>query len=218
MTDFKPEVLDQFVAAQSQRGFRAILEKANKGSTRHREVNILNGLLALESLEASFYGKYLRRTDGLTATDLGTAKVLTGLPGPFRWGLITLFQQIREHESACVTTLENAIRDAGGAQAKPCIYTFLTTDINDFLNTAQLIENRVVAAYRQAIQKLTNPVFIETCTTIASQKAKQADFLNLVAGGSLSSSNPSAAGSGSIQGGGTATGAVLLPAFPSTIN
>ncbi len=172
-------------------------------------IDVLQYALTLEFLEATFYAQFLGRgapptgqtsLDGLlgsvtgnprafTATDLSGATAFLGLPVTFGAGLFSLLTQIRDHEAAHVAALIATIRTLGGTPTQPCTYTFPVTTIDDFLKTAQALENTGVSAYDGAINRITDPALVQTGATIATVEARHAAFLNLIAGGGLTSGN-----------------------------
>ncbi|MGI8741146.1 MAG: ferritin-like domain-containing protein [Bryobacteraceae bacterium] len=172
-------------------------------------IDILQYALTLEFLEATFYAQFLGagapptgqtsltgligsvtgNPPAFTATDLAGASVFQGFPATFGTGLFSLLTQIRDHEAAHVAALIATIRTLGGTPTQPCTYTFPVVTIDDFLKTAQALENTGVAAYDGAINKITDPGLVQTSATIATVEARHASFLNLIAGGGLASGN-----------------------------
>lgn len=196
------------------------------GASSGNDVNVLNYALTLEYLEATFYTQFLGQGTlptgttsftgvvgsvtgnprAFTTADLMGATGFTGYPAAFGTGLFALLQQIRDHEVAHVVALQGAIRMLGGTPTQPCTYTFPVTSINDFLTTAQALENTGVSAYDGAINMLTSPALIQTGATIATVEARHAGFLNLIAGGGLQSGSFAGTGAGGTGTGGTGSG------------
>ncbi len=172
-------------------------------------IDVLQYALTLEFLEATFYAQFLGKgappmgqasLDGLlgsvtgnprsfTTADLSGASVLQGFPATVGTGIFDLLTQIRDHEAAHVAALIATIRMLGGTPTQACTYTFPVTTIDEFLKTAQALENTGVSAYDGAINKITDPALVQTGATIATVEARHAAFLNLIAGGGLTSGN-----------------------------
>jgi len=168
------------------------------------DINILNYLLTLEFLEATFYTQFLGQGalpagatsfSGLVGPVAGNppsfasvsdARVLSGFPAIFSQAVYTLLRQIRDHEVAHVYTLIKTIRSVGGTPAQPCTYTFPMLNADTLLQAFQALENTRVSAYAGVLNLITNPALIQDCAVIASVEARHAAFINLIVGGGLS--------------------------------
>lgn len=103
--------------------------------------------------------------------------------------LLSLMQQIRDHEIIHVIVLQQTIQALGGTPVQPCDYVFPITTFDQFLKTAQALENTGVSAYDGAISMVRTPAIAQAGATIATVEARHAGFLNLLAGGGLQASN-----------------------------
>jgi hypothetical protein len=265
MNNLKHELFEPFIHPGSRRNFMSAAGKVasvaaiatagiaqsigtEKGSTgtgadfavaavkKAGDINILNYLLTLEFLEATFYSQFLGHGAlpagatsfaGLVGPVMGdppsfspgavsSASALSGFQSVFAQAVYTLLTQIRDHEVAHVYSLITTIRRLGGTPVQPCTYTFPALDINSLLLAFQDLENTRVSAYAGVLNLFTNPALIESCATIASVEARHAAFMNLIVGGGLSTGVFTDAGS-------VSTGAPPIPGaspspFPSAFD
>ena len=198
------------------------------------DINILNYLLTLEFLEATFYTQFLGQGalpagatsfSGLLGPVAGNppsfasvsdASVLSAFPPVFSQAVYTLLRQIRDHEVAHVYTLIKTIRSLGGTPAQPCTYTFPALSADTLLLAFEDLENTRVSAYTGVLNLFTNPALTQACATIASVEARHAAFMNLIVGGGLATGMFTDTGSAS-------TGAPPIPGaspspFPSAFD
>jgi hypothetical protein len=142
------------------------------------DINILNFALRLENLENAFYSQGLA---AFAAKDFTNSATLQGIGGTkIGANLYSYLQAIGKHEQDHVTKLVQTITAMGGTPQPLDCYKFNFTTADDFLQTAQALENTGVQAYDGAIASLQDPNLQTAAATIATVEARHAAYLNLL--------------------------------------
>ncbi|MFT4040311.1 MAG: ferritin-like domain-containing protein [Thermomicrobiales bacterium] len=147
-------------------------KRKKKNKQKQNDIDILNYALTLEHLEYAFY------RDGLTTYNSDAQFTIAGFPP----GTYQRFIQIRDHEQTHVNALSQTISGLGGKPVAECTYNFGYTDIQGFVDTAQLLENTGVSAYDGALALINAADLQTTGATIATVEARHASYLNSVNG------------------------------------
>ncbi|KTG11053.1 hypothetical protein AUR64_06565 [Haloprofundus marisrubri] len=142
------------------------------------DVDILNYALTLEKLEYEFYEEGLSMFD---ERDIANANSVARLDASIRWSVTDFIGVIRDHEKAHVDVLTSTIEDLGGTPVEP-EFQFPLEDANEFIATAQVLENTGVAAYAGAAPLIQNADLIPPALSIHSVEARHAGMLNLANG------------------------------------
>jgi hypothetical protein len=136
-------------------------EVAPAGRSKAQDVRILNLVLLLEELEATFY-----------------AEAEAG--GAIRGELADFARIVGEHERAHVAFLREAL--GGQAEPKPTFDFGNTTRNRDrFVAIAAMLEDTAVAAYNGQAVNLTKPV-LKAAATIVSVEARHAAWIRDIVG------------------------------------
>ena len=148
------------------------------------DINALNYALTLENLEAYFYTTYLAM---FNETDFEAAN--------YSSTVYTYFTLIMNHEIAHVAYLNSTITSLGGTPVPPCNYTFNVSTVEEFIETARILENTGVNAYDGAIATLkyilknreklmfcSNLDLRTAAASVATVEARHAAYLNELLG------------------------------------
>lgn len=147
-----------------------IAENATE-ATNANDIQILNFALTLELLDSTFFAEGL---NNFTAADFEAA----GFPNT-TFDFIT---RIRDNELGHAAALQSAIGSLGGTPVQQCNYSFPVSNVTQFVEIAQRLENVGVSAYDGTLAFLTSPQLQTTGATIASVEARHAAYLNLLRG------------------------------------
>jgi hypothetical protein len=138
-------------------------------NTRHRskknDVRILNYALTLEYLEAEFYKQALAK-GGANGDE----------------GVKFFASYVAQHEAAHVKALKAAL---GSAAVKQPTFAFgdTVTNITQFKQTAQVLEDTGVAAYAGQGPNILQPAVIKAALSIHSVEARHAAWIRFINGG-----------------------------------
>ncbi|HYP12544.1 MAG TPA: ferritin-like domain-containing protein [Bryobacteraceae bacterium] len=141
------------------------------------DIAVLNFALTLEHLEAAIYTQGLSR---FTAANFGTAGFTRVLGTGTAAGVYANLGRIRDHEVAHVDALRSTIRTLGGTPVEPCTYNFTYSNVDQFLQIAQSLEELGVQAYDGGIAMLSAAALKAAGASIATVEARHAAYLNLV--------------------------------------
>ena len=142
------------------------------------DIDVLNYALSLEQLESAFYEEAL---DTFDQSAFGNAEMLSEFEDGVVYGYV---ETLAEHERQHVETLTGAIELLGGDPVQPAAYDFGFGNVEEFLSTAQVLENTGVAAYAGAAPFVESPDLLGTALSIHSVEARHAAVLNNVNGAS----------------------------------
>jgi len=150
------------------------------------DVDILNYLLKLERLEASFYTEGLKR---FTPTDFSNAAFSANLGNPAGLfgdsvtsdSFVYLFL-VRDQNQTHVQTLIRSVNSLSGTPSPACTYTFNYTTVDDFLTIAKTIADAVVSGYVGAMRSISSPSLLTAAATAMTTEARHAAYLHLIAG------------------------------------
>lgn len=147
------------------------------------DVDVLNYALTLEHLEDAFYRDATLSRETVTSSD-----ALQGFNEEFRDQVYDNIVVIGEHESTHVDVLIQVIETLGGEPVQAAEYDFgvprdADTGPEEYLATAQALENTGVMAYAGALNLIESPDLQTAAATIATVEARHAAYLNLLNGG-----------------------------------
>ncbi len=150
------------------------------------DLDVLNFALTLENLEATFYTQGLKQ---FSSSDFSSGNFVLNLgntQGQFgdatSGDVYAYLYLVRDHEQQHVRALTATITKLGGKPVPACTYNFGYKTVDDFLNTAQVLENTGVMAYDGAAKLIKDPMLRQTAATIATVEARHASYLNLITG------------------------------------
>lgn len=156
-----------------------LLKAQTTGTTAlTNDINLLNFALRLENLENAFYSQALAKfspanfTGSQTVSTIGGTKIGTNL--------YSYIQAIANEEQAHVSTLIQTIAAMGGTPQPIDCYNFGMTTADNFIQTAQTLENTGVAAYDGIIAGLMIAANQTLAATIATVEARHAAYLNVL--------------------------------------
>jgi len=133
-------------------------------------IDVLNYALTLEHLENAFY------RDGLETYSTSDIEGLGFLPNVY-----DSLTEIGAHEATHVETLTSVITDLGGEPVEEGEYDFGYTTVEEFIVTAQALEDTGVQAYTGAAQYLIEEDELLTAAlTIHGVEARHAAYLALL--------------------------------------
>jgi hypothetical protein len=142
------------------------------------DVDILNYALTLERLEDTFYQEGL---DTFSGEELAQASAI-GSGGDLGDEVGAYFQTVSEHESTHTEQLLRVIETLGAEPAPEPEFQFGFETAEDFLATAQVLENTGVGAYAGAAPRIESPDILSAALSIHSVEARHAATLNLLNG------------------------------------
>jgi rubrerythrin len=143
------------------------------------DVDILNYALVLERLEYEFYRKNLQR---FSERQIEGASIFEGFGNEVRSQIYENLVRIRNHEKTHVQTLKSVIKSIGGTPVGDSEYDFGVNNVEDFISTAQTLEDTGVMAYDGAIAYIHRPGLQTASATIATVEARHASYLRLLNG------------------------------------
>jgi hypothetical protein len=155
---------------------------ANFDDLAGTDIDVLNYALTLENLENAFYREGL---DTFTEDDFGASDVVSEYSTETDMTVYEYTGVIGEHEAAHVEVLGEAITLLGGDPEPEANYEFGVETVDDFLATAQVLENTGVAAYAGAAPFVESPDLQGAALSIHSVEARHAAFLNDINGESF---------------------------------
>jgi hypothetical protein len=156
----------------------SILARAQSTGSTTNDINILNFALRLENLESAFYQQGLARFAPKDFQNSAAVQTIGG--SKIGANLFTYIGQIAQHEQDHVTKLIQTIVAMGGTPQPVDCYNFGITTADNFLATAQVLENTGVMAYDGAIASLQSTALQTAAATIATVEARHAAYLNLL--------------------------------------
>ena len=141
------------------------------------DVDVLNYALTLEHLEHAFYrdgleefdDEQLRNADQVQVYD---DKIRDEIPGRI--------ETVRDHEKGHVDQISTVVSDLGGEPVGEAEYTFEYESPETFIETAMVLENTGVAAYKGAAPAIKNNDILSAALGIHSVEARHASFLNVL--------------------------------------
>ncbi|HUQ91641.1 MAG TPA: ferritin-like domain-containing protein [Bryobacteraceae bacterium] len=193
------------------------------------DIDILNYVLTLAYLEATFYNQFLGSPTGATpsSTAVGTvtgnpkgftnadavkSNAFSGVGSTVESNLYGYITAIRDHQFIYVANLRAMIQQAGGTSIQACSYNFTNvTSFDTFLQTAQTLANAQVSALIEAVANLQSVSARRTVAALATTKARHAAYLNLLQSGSFSATLPAAATPGVLTAPGVGTSPFMTP-------
>lgn len=145
------------------------------------DIDVLNFALTLEHLEAEFYNMAL---DTLDADEIRSAEALEPFEGEICDRVVDDLEVVREHENVHAEVLVGTIQDLGGEPIEKPEFDFggATEDPDEFLATAQSLENTGVSAYNGSIGAVEDPDLKTAGASIATVEGRHASFLNVLNG------------------------------------
>jgi hypothetical protein len=150
------------------------------------DIDVLNFALTLENLEATFYTQGLKQFSSSDFSGGSFALNLGNTQGQFgdatSSDVYAYLYLVRDHEQTHVRALTSTITKLGGKPVPACTYNFGYKNVDEFLNTAQILENTGVMAYDGAAKLIKDPTLRQTAATIATVEARHASYLNLITG------------------------------------
>ena len=146
-------------------------------SMSHPDVDVLNYALTLEHLEHAFY------RDGLEEFDdeqLRNADQVQVYGDKIRGEIPGRIETVRDHEKGHVDQISTVVSDLGGEPVGEAEYTFEYESPETFIETAMVLENTGVAAYKGAAPAIKNNDILSAALGIHSVEARHASFLNVL--------------------------------------
>jgi len=148
------------------------------GAGTTNDINIVNFALRLENLEAAFYSQGVSQFAPKDFQNSAAIQAIGGTKiGP---NFFASLQLIAQQEQDHVRRLTQLVVGMGGTPQPLDCYNFAFKNADDFLQTAQVLENVGVQAYDGAIASLTDPNLQTLAATIATVEARHAAYLNLL--------------------------------------
>ena len=141
------------------------------------DVDVLNYALTLEHLEHAFY------RDGLEEFDdeqLRNADQVQVYDDRIRGEIPGRIETVRDHEKGHVDQISKVVSDLGGEPVGEAEYTFEYESPETFIETAMVLENTGVAAYKGAAPAIKNNDILSAAFGIHSVEARHAGFLNVL--------------------------------------
>lgn len=152
---------------------------ANFDDVTGTDLDVLNYALTLENLENAFYreGLELFSEDDFDESDV-VSEYSTGTDQSV-YEYVTV---VGEHEATHVEVLSEAVTLLGGDPEPEASYDFGVETVDEFLATAQVLENTGVAAYAGAAPFVESPDLLGVALSIHSVEARHAALLNGING------------------------------------
>ena len=135
------------------------------------DVDVLNYALTLEYLEDSFYDMGLEAFSNEELADAAALPVEADLVGQF-------FEAISAQEQSHTEQLARVIETLGATPAEPPEFEFGFETADEFVATAQVLENTGVGAYAGAAPRIESPDILSAALSIHSVEARHAALLN----------------------------------------
>lgn len=156
----------------------SMLARAQTTGSTTNDINILNYALRLENLENAFYSQGLAK---FAAKDFQGSAAVQAIGGSkIGANIYAYLGAIAQNEQDHALKLAQTISSAGGTPQPLDCYAFNFTTADNFLATAQTLENTGVMAYDGAIALLQNPMLQTLAATIATVEARHAAYLNVL--------------------------------------
>ncbi|PSP81824.1 hypothetical protein BRC88_01675 [Halobacteriales archaeon QS_4_69_225] len=152
-------------------------EDTDEESMSQPDVDVLNYALTLEHLEYAFY------RDGLDEFDdeqLRNADQVQVYGDKIRGEIPGRIETVRDHEKGHVERISTVVSDLGGEPVGEAEYTFEYESPEAFIETAMVLENTGVAAYKGAAPAIKNNDILSAALGIHSVEARHASFLNVL--------------------------------------
>ncbi|WP_313696275.1 ferritin-like domain-containing protein [Halorarum halobium] len=150
-------------------------------SRQYTDVDVLSYALMLERLEDAFYAEGL---DTFSEEDVADSDALEQFGDGMTTAVWEYLTTVGDHESTHVDQLARVIEALGGDPGEAPEFTFGFETFDEFLATAQVLENTGVAAYAGAAPAIESPDVLSAALSIHSVEARHAAFLNLLTGAS----------------------------------
>jgi len=141
------------------------------------DADILNYALTLERLEDTFYQRGLEE---FSDDEIASATVLEGTE--IRQQVPGYLQTIGEHETQHTEQLLRVLDVLGAEPAAEPEFQFTFESADEFLATAQVLENTGVSAYAGAAPRIESPDILSAALSIHSVEARHAGTLNFLNG------------------------------------
>ena len=151
--------------------------ETDEESMSQPDVDVLNYALTLEHLEYAFY------RDGLEEFDdeqLRNADQVQVYGDKIRGEIPGRIETVRDHEKGHVDQISTVVSDLGGEPVDEEEYTFEYESPEAFIETAMVLENTGVAAYKGAAPAIKNNDILSAALGIHSVEARHASFLNVL--------------------------------------
>jgi hypothetical protein len=172
------------------------------------DVEILRFALVLERLEATFYTEAVgdepiaeMGTAGsaegahLGEHDVERSDIAAQLANPsMRYSTFQRIKQVRDHEQAHVTALEDVLKEVGGDPnfASDLQFTFPYDTVGEFYDLSQVFEDTGVAAYNAAAASIDTEKYLAAAVQIHGVEARHASYFRTL-------NNPLPPGTGALN-------------------
>ncbi|WP_311170199.1 ferritin-like domain-containing protein [Halobellus ordinarius] len=143
------------------------------------DIDVLNYALTLEHLESAFYREGLETFDEEDFAELDLSESDQAESAEQIYGYL---QEIGEQEATHVDVLTQAVELLGGTPNEEQSYDFGYETVEEFLQTARVLENIGVSAYAGAAPFVESPDLLSSALAIHSVEARHAAFLNELTG------------------------------------
>ncbi|MBX0295649.1 ferritin-like domain-containing protein [Haloarcula nitratireducens] len=141
------------------------------------DVNVLNYALTLEHLENAFYREGL---ETFSDDELMHADALSEFSDELKMLVPDHIETVGAHEAAHVSAISDTVQKLGGTPVQEANYDFGYETPSEFLGVAKALENTGVAAYKGAVDTVSNDDVFAAALGIHSVEARHAAFLNEV--------------------------------------
>ncbi|MBV0924421.1 ferritin-like domain-containing protein [Halomicroarcula limicola] len=139
------------------------------------DVDVLNYALTLEHLENAFYREGL---EAFSDDELMHADALSEFSDELKMLVPDHIETVGAHEAAHVSAISDTIQKLGGTPVEEATYDFGYETPSEFLAVAKALENTGVAAYKGAVDTVSNDDVFAAALGIHSVEARHAAFLN----------------------------------------
>ncbi|WP_135305815.1 ferritin-like domain-containing protein [Haloarcula amylovorans] len=139
------------------------------------DVNVLNYALTLEHLENAFYREGL---ETFSDDELMHAEALSEFGDEIKMLVPDHLETVGAHEAAHVSAISDTVQKLGGTPVQEANYDFGYETPSEFLGVAKALENTGVAAYKGAVDTVSNDDVFTAALGIHSVEARHAAFLN----------------------------------------
>ncbi|KAM4056274.1 ferritin-like domain-containing protein [Hirsutella rhossiliensis] len=133
----------------------AVRQNAMAKSMNLTDPVILNFALTLEHLESSFYDQALNESGNKMDDNMRNA-----------------LRTVRDSEATHVVFLTSSLAQTGAKPVESCKYNFNTSDVNNIIKTAAVLENVGVGAYLGAAPAISDKNVLSAAASIATVEAR----------------------------------------------